>query len=429
MTDNYDVIVVGAGPAGLIAAWKAAEKGLKVLLIEKKSSPAEALRTTGNAFRNRSPINGEMVSVHKQGDRSVVHFHNSNFDVAYSGRLIDSYDQYSFSNAGYCVRTTRSDYPQQYFYDMAVLQGDLLEKAREAGAEIVHGSLATEAENIKQGVKLKIQHAGKTYLVKAACLIAADGLNSRLAENLGLNKERPVIVKGPVLEMVYEGVDFPYPPGFAFVLGSDMKGGDGFLFVYPHAAAENACAVMVNCRFPAAQCLERIEHFTTKSKFAFWFENARLIHRSAAVVTVRPPAIKPVIDNVLFIGDAPAFGETLVAGAMFCGFHAADAVCRELAGENGFERYCELWASKFDFVANPQKQKDYTKILRLYGSLPDTELDFLFRLSQERGPIDLTGREESANEYSGGNIMIDYFLSFPQVQGALRNRLQEMRNS
>jgi digeranylgeranylglycerophospholipid reductase len=426
---SYDVIVVGAGPAGLITAWKAAEKGLKVLLVEKKSSPAEAVRTTGNAFKNRSPINGEMVSVSKKNDRAVIHFHNSNFDIEYSGRLIDAYDRYSFSNSGYCVQASRSDYPQQYFYDMSVLQGDLLKKALQAGADIMTGCLAIGAENEKTRMRLHIKHHDTQSVFSASRLIAADGLNSRLAESMGLNKQRPVMVRGPVLEMVYKGVDFPYPPGFAFIVGSDMKGGDGFMFAYPHAAEENAYAVMVNCRFPAAKCLDRIKHFTTKSKFASWFAHARHIHSTAAMVTVRPPIKKPVIGNVLFIGDAAAYGETLVAGAMFCGFHAADAVCRELAGDNGFDWYCDLWASNFDFVANPQKQKDYTKILRLYGSLPDDDLDFLFRLSQERGPIDMTGQGKGANEYSGGNVMIDYFLGFSEVKGELRSRLQDMRNS
>ena|GEM_PF-1548863 len=429
MAADYDVIVAGAGPAGLITAWKAAEKGLKVLLVEKKSNPAEAVRTTGNAFRNRSPINGEMVSVSKKDGAAVIHFHTSNFDVPYSGRLIDAYDRYSFSNSGYCMRTSRSACPQQYFYDMSVLQEGLLNKALGAGADILAGCLAVGAENEKNRVRLQIKRHGTQSVFSASRLIAADGLNSRLAECMGLNEQRPVMLRGPVLEMVYQGVEFPYPPGFAFILGSDMKGGDGFMFVYPHAAAENACAVMVNCRFPAAKCLDRIKHFTTKSKFASWFAHARHIHSTAAMVTVRPPMKKPVIGNVLFIGDAAAYGETLVAGAMFCGFHAADAVCRELAGDNGFEWYCDLWAANFDFVGNPQKQKDYTKILRLYGSLPDADLDFLFRLSQERGPIDMTGQEKGSNEYNGGNVMIDYFLGFSEVKGELRSRLQDMRNS
>jgi len=41
---KYDVIVVGAGPAGLMAAKTAAEDGLKVLLIERKRNITEIKR-------------------------------------------------------------------------------------------------------------------------------------------------------------------------------------------------------------------------------------------------------------------------------------------------------------------------------------------------------------------------------------------------
>ncbi|MCP4717246.1 MAG: NAD(P)/FAD-dependent oxidoreductase [Deltaproteobacteria bacterium] len=429
MAEKYDVIVVGAGSAGLVAAWKAAEKGMKVLLVEKKSRITEALRTTGNAFRNRAPINGDYLSIDKQQNKSVIHFHNSDFDVSYSGRLIDAYDMYSFSNAGHLVRSTRTDRPQQYFFDTETLLDDLLLEAAGAGVELLAGALAVTAENTDGGVRLQVVRDGVSQWLEAGCVIAADGLNSRLAEATGLNKERPVMVRGPVLEVVYEGVDFPHPPGFAFVLGKDMRGGDGFLFVYPHAAAENAYAVMINSRFPAGQCAKVIEHFTTKSMFAGWFEKAAPIHKSAAVVTVRPPAAKPSVGRVLFIGDAPAFGETLVAGAMRCGYHAAEAVAQELDGAQGFAAYHAFWAKNFEFVDNPQKQMDYTKILRLYGGLTDEEIDYLFKLSQDSGPIDQTGQESAFNEYSGGNIMLDYFLSFSEVDGVLRDKLEAIRNS
>jgi flavin-dependent dehydrogenase len=51
MTD-YDVIVVGAGPAGLMAARKAAEKGAKVLLIEKNKTLGA--RACGEAISGRT---------------------------------------------------------------------------------------------------------------------------------------------------------------------------------------------------------------------------------------------------------------------------------------------------------------------------------------------------------------------------------------
>src|SRR5450759_4645220 len=44
MKDSYDVLVIGAGPAGSIAAKTAAEKGLDVLLIEKRQEIGDPVR-------------------------------------------------------------------------------------------------------------------------------------------------------------------------------------------------------------------------------------------------------------------------------------------------------------------------------------------------------------------------------------------------
>lgn len=44
MKDNYDIIVVGAGPAGSITAKTAAKKGLSVLLIEKRQEIGDPVR-------------------------------------------------------------------------------------------------------------------------------------------------------------------------------------------------------------------------------------------------------------------------------------------------------------------------------------------------------------------------------------------------
>lgn len=44
MKDYYDVVVVGAGPAGSVTAKTAAEKGLSVLLIEKRQEIGDPVR-------------------------------------------------------------------------------------------------------------------------------------------------------------------------------------------------------------------------------------------------------------------------------------------------------------------------------------------------------------------------------------------------
>jgi len=45
--NQYDLVVVGGGPAGSSAAWAAAKNGIKVALIEKEGSIAETVRTSG----------------------------------------------------------------------------------------------------------------------------------------------------------------------------------------------------------------------------------------------------------------------------------------------------------------------------------------------------------------------------------------------
>jgi flavin-dependent dehydrogenase len=34
MADSYDLLVVGAGPAGMAAAWRAAQSGLRVCVVD-----------------------------------------------------------------------------------------------------------------------------------------------------------------------------------------------------------------------------------------------------------------------------------------------------------------------------------------------------------------------------------------------------------
>ncbi len=50
--EKFDVIVIGGGPAGLMAAGRAAEYGRNVLLIEKNRQPGEKLKLTGGGRCN-----------------------------------------------------------------------------------------------------------------------------------------------------------------------------------------------------------------------------------------------------------------------------------------------------------------------------------------------------------------------------------------
>lgn len=84
--NSYDVIVVGAGPSGLLAAGSAAQQGAKVLLLEKMRSEGRKLLITGkgrcNVTNDASP--GEFIKhVYPEG-----RFLRNAFSIFYSHDII-----------------------------------------------------------------------------------------------------------------------------------------------------------------------------------------------------------------------------------------------------------------------------------------------------------------------------------------------------
>ncbi|MDY6799840.1 MAG: NAD(P)/FAD-dependent oxidoreductase [Bacteroidota bacterium] len=68
--EHFDIIVIGAGPAGLLAAGRAAEKGKKVLILEKMQQEGRKLRITGKGrcnITNDSPINEFIKHIYPNG--------------------------------------------------------------------------------------------------------------------------------------------------------------------------------------------------------------------------------------------------------------------------------------------------------------------------------------------------------------------------
>ncbi|MEK7066322.1 MAG: FAD-dependent oxidoreductase, partial [Patescibacteria group bacterium] len=68
----YDVVVIGGGPAGMMAAGRAAERGRSVLLLEKNQGLGKKLLITGggrcNVTNNKTEIR-TMLSKYKENDQ------------------------------------------------------------------------------------------------------------------------------------------------------------------------------------------------------------------------------------------------------------------------------------------------------------------------------------------------------------------------
>jgi flavin-dependent dehydrogenase len=81
---KYDLIVVGGGTSGLEAAKTAAENGLRVALVERKSDPGLVQRACAQMFlMNMDSFYNEHMYFSKQCRRWV--FPVNNFSVNYGG--------------------------------------------------------------------------------------------------------------------------------------------------------------------------------------------------------------------------------------------------------------------------------------------------------------------------------------------------------
>lgn len=161
---NYDIIIVGAGPAGSIAARFAAEQGVSVLMLEKD-------RDVGYPVRCGEAISKAGVEEFISSDDKWIAAKISKFSFISPDETEVIID---FGDAGYVL-------------DRRIFDYELARTAAEAGAHIitrayVNGLLFDNGKVC--GVKYEFQ--GEQKEVKAKVVIAADGVESRVGRWAGL---------------------------------------------------------------------------------------------------------------------------------------------------------------------------------------------------------------------------------------------------
>jgi geranylgeranyl reductase family protein len=175
-TGEYDVLVVGAGPAGASAAFWLASAGRRVLVVDKKQFPRE--KTCGDGLTPRA-----VRELHDMGLRDrLADFQR--YDglraIAHDITLELAWPEHPrFPPYGYVVR--RRDLDQMVAGQSAKAGADVW-MASEALAPIVEDGLVRGALVRRDGTT--------TERVRARYLVIADGANSRFGRALGTARRR-----------------------------------------------------------------------------------------------------------------------------------------------------------------------------------------------------------------------------------------------
>lgn len=175
--DPYDVLVVGAGPAGAACAYWLAERGRRVLLVEKKRFPRE--KTCGDGLTPRA-----VRQLHDMGLAAPLaefHRYEGLRSIAHGMTLEMPWPEHpDLPGFGYVVRRRELD---DMVAGLAVKAGVTFWQATEAVAPIVEGGIV-------KGALLHRKDEGTTEAARARYVVVADGANSRFGRELGTRRER-----------------------------------------------------------------------------------------------------------------------------------------------------------------------------------------------------------------------------------------------
>ncbi len=354
---EYDVIVVGAGPAGAEAARAAARGGLRTLLVEEHPTVGVPSHCTGK-LSHHAFAEFEIPQTLAMNAVSAAAFH---------------------SPGGVSVRVRRSTV-DSYVVDRVAFDRWLADRAADAGAEVATGVRITAASRHHTGMTVSGIRGGRPITGRCRLLIDAEGAAPRLPETLGVRFPRRYAMG---LQYHMRGVGGIEPDTPEVFFGRDLAPGF-FAWLMPvggDRARVGLCVDPQRARHAPIWYLERLiaTHPALRHRLAGATVEEKVAGRIALLGLQRPVNT----DGFMIAGDAAGQVKATSGGgiyyAMIAGRIAGEVAPRYVAGDRkAASAYERQWRRRFG------REVAFTAFgRRAINHLSDRDLDMLLRVIAE----------------------------------------------
>jgi digeranylgeranylglycerophospholipid reductase len=283
---DYDIAVVGGGPAGLSAAYAAAKSKSKVILFEKDESIAHNIRTSGVTWIEEI----EKLGITRQHYNPIKNycFISPSNEVTIRG-----------STAKSCVLNVRSA-----FQHLAFL-------AAEAGSEImVKSNVINVVMDSKKRISgLKASTPKGDMVIGSKLIIDASGFNSSIARRLGIVNEWKRYGVGAEYECYCENVD---RETWTLMVGREYSEA-GYAWVFP--LSKNRVRIGVGIGRPESKTdpLEKLNSIIEKKLNPLYkMEKITPIELHYGVIPNEGLRKSTVFDGLILVGDSAGQANPLV---------------------------------------------------------------------------------------------------------------------
>ncbi len=326
---KYDVVVIGAGPGGSLAARTCAEKGLSVLLVEKRQE-------IGVPVRCAEGIGKKDLQMFVEIDRKFIAAEVVGAKIyAPDGTEITLTEEMAGNEVGYVL-------------ERKIFDRHLARLAAKAGADVMVKTTAVGMERTRDGVKVKLRRMGEEFEVECKIVIGADGVESRVAKWAGIDTTLKLDEIESCVQYLMTGIDFD-PEYCHFWFGNKIAPG-GYVWLFPKGNGSANVGIGVMPALAEKSPKDYLNEFVDNH-----FPDGKIVEVVAGAVPVKGEIETAVADNVMLVGDAARHADPItgggIANAMKAGYYAgivaAESIQKGDYSAKTLRKYDELWKNDF----------------------------------------------------------------------------------